>query len=139
MASSQNHIIDPTYFDDALAWFSFPYDAYIVKNVFRDDYGHERHEFEKTTIVGSLQSQGKSIQQSTQGNKMQWAYNFYCKSKYRIDIGDFLVYKHKLLHVDSIQDYDEWGVRSCHLTMVSLSAYKDLMEYIKYLTGEAAI
>lgn len=137
--AGQYHVIDPTYFYDALAMFSFPFDWYIEKDVFTDEYGYRRKKYEKATIIGSLQSQGKQLTQSTRGNTYSWRYDFYCKSLYRIDVGDFIVYKHKLLHVDGVRDYDEWGVRSCTMTMVSLTAYKDLSEYIKYLTGETAI
>ena len=139
MANYQNHVVDPTFFFDAIEQFAFDYDLYVKQEERIDDYGKIVTVFEKTTIRGSLQSQGKSIQQSMKGNTNEVKYEFYCKSLYRIDIGDFINYKHKWLHVDRVNDYDEWGVRSVELTMVQLSAYKDLEEYVKYINGEIII
>ena len=136
---SQNHLIDPTFFYDIMPLFCFDYDWYHVVERTMDEYQNQKSKFEKLTIYGSLQSQGNTLNQSKSGNTESWAYNFYCKSSSRIEIGDFIVYKHKLLHVESVNDYDEWGVRECSVKMVSLTAYKDLMEYIKYLTGEIVI
>ena len=136
---SINHLIDPTYFYDCIEEFAFNYDAYIVDNVYVDDYGRKITKFLKTTIRGSLQSQGTRLSQSKKGNTQNKSYDFYCKSLYRINIGDFIKYQDIWLHVNSVNDYDEWGVRRCSLTMVNLSNYKDLAEYVKYIEGETII
>lgn len=136
---SQNHVIDPTFFNDAINEFAFEYDAYIVKDKIIDDYGRIVSKFEKQKVVGSLQSSGKRLNQTKTGNTESWSYNFYCKSMYRLDIGDFIYYNDKWLHVIAINDYDEWGVRSCTLNMVQLSSYKDLQEFVKYQQGDIII
>lgn len=136
---SQYHVIDPTFFFDALDLFAFEVEWYHVKSRTINEYGYQKDEFEKLFAYGSLQSEGNTLEQNKEGNTSQWNYNFYCRSMTRIEIGDFLVYKHKLLHVDSVRDLDEWGVRSCSCTMVTLTAYKDLQDYIYYLTGQKLI
>lgn len=135
MANYQNHVIDPTFFYDAIEQFAFDYDIYIVADEDFDDYGNKITQFSKETIRGSLQSQGLRIIRSKEGNRQEMRYEFYCKSLYRINIGDFIHYKNKWLYVDSTHDYDEYGVRSATLKMVQLSSYKDLQEYVKYLQG----
>lgn len=139
MANYQNHVVDPTYFFDAIEQFAFDYDAYIVIGKKIDDYGRIISEFNKETIRGSLQSQGIKIFRDKSGNIQEMIYEFYCKSLYRINIGDFIVYKNRYLIVTSVNDYDEWGVRSCSLKMVQLTDYNDLYEYIKYINGEIII
>ena len=136
MANYKNHLIDPSYFYDAIEEFAFDYDIYVKTGETQDDYFRTKMTFEKQTIRGSLQTQGLSLNQSKAGNTQTNEYNFYCKSLYRINIGDFIFYKGQWLHVDSVHEYDEWGVREAHLTMVQLSSYKDLEEYVKYLEGE---
>lgn len=136
---SQNHVIDPTFFYDALALFAFSYDAYIVTGRTTDEYGHQRSTFEKVEVVGSLQSQGLNLTQSKSGNTQSWQYNFYCKSSYRLNKGDFIVYQGKLLMVTNVQDFDEWGVRSMECQLTTLAAQRDLAEFIKFQTGEATI
>lgn len=139
MANYQNHVVDPTFFYDAIEQFAFDYDAYIVDSIEPDDYGRLTYHFSKKTIRGSLQSQGNRLSQSRQGNTNSMQYEFYCKSLYRINIGDFINYKEKWLHVDEVHDFDEWGVRWVKLTMVDLTAYKDLEEYVKYINGEILV
>lgn len=135
----QNHIIDPTFFYDAIEQFAFNYDWFVVKEKDLDEYGRYTTTFDKKFIRGSLQSQGKRLHQSKSGNTEEMTYDFYCKSLYRISIGDFIKYKNRFLHVESVNDYDEWGVRSCTLKMVQLSDYKDLEEYVKYLNGDMLV
>lgn len=139
MAYYKNHLVDPTYFFDAIEEFAFNYDIYVKVDSKQDEYFREVSSFEKQTIRGSLQTQGLSLRQNKSGNLNENEYNFYCKSLYRINIGDFIHYKHQWLHVDSVHEYDEWGVREAHLTMVQLSAYKDLEEYVKYIEGKEII
>lgn len=139
MANYQNHVVDPTFFYDAIEQFAFDYDAYIVNSVEPDEYGRLTYSFSKTTIRGSLQSQGNRLSQNKQGNTHDMKYQFYCKSLYRINIGDFINYKDKWLHVDEVYDYDEYGVRHVNLTMVDLTAYTDLEEYVKYINGEILV
>lgn len=139
MSNYQNHLVDPTFFYDAIEEFAFDYDLFREKGINIDNMGRKITKFEKTTIRGSLQSHGKSLNQSISGNTQQMKYDFYCKSLYRINIGDFIFYKNRWLHVDSVNDYDEWGVRSCSLTMIQLTDFKDLAEYVKYLEGEMLV
>lgn len=139
MANYKNHLIDPSYFYDAIEEFAFDYDIYVKTGETQDEYFRTKMTFEKQTIRGSLQTQGLSLNQAKTGNIQTNEYNFYCKSLYRISIGDFIFYKGQWLHVDSVHEYDEWGVREAHLTMVQLSSYKDLEEYVKYIEGQEIV
>lgn len=139
MANYQNHLIDPTYFFDAIEEFAFDYDMYVKKGKTIDDRGRVRYEYFKTTIRGSLQSGGTTINRSKEGNYENMTYNFYCKSLYRINIGDFIFYKNRWLIVNTVHDYDEWGCRSAELQMVNLNNYKDFKEWLKYQEGEIII
>ena len=131
-----NHVIDPTYFYDAIEEFAFNYTAYIVSNDGVDELGNSKLTYTQTTIRGSLQTQGLKVTQSTSGNKNSMDYNFYCKSLYRINIGDIIQYKDNYLRVNDMHEYDEYGVRQCSLTMIQLSAYRDFAEYLKYINGD---
>ena len=139
MANYQNHVVDPTYFFDAIEEFSFDYDAYIVTDTNNDEYGRITFTYEKQTIRGSLQSQGKRVIRDKAGNTEEMIYRFYCKSLYRINNGDFIFYKNRYLLVTNTDDYDEWGVRSAELKMVQLTDYRDLYEYVKYINGDIII
>ena len=139
MANYQNHVVDPTWFYDALELFSFTYDCYIVTNKKVDEYGDTKYVYEQYEIPGSLQSQGTTVNFTMTGNTENMEYKFYCKSLYRINIGDFILYKNRLLNVYSVNDYDEYGVRECSLKLVELSNYRDLQEYIKYINGETIV
>ena len=139
MANYKNHLIDPHFFYDAIEEFAFDYDIYVQVDETTDEYYRKKYIFEKRTIRGSLQTQGLSLNLSKDGNTMTNEYDFYCKSLYRINIGDFIFYKNTWLHCNSVHEYDEWGVREAHLTMVQLSAYKDLEEYVKYINGEKIV
>ena len=135
----QNHLVDPTFFYDAIEEFSFNYTIYVVTGQTLNEDGNTVPQYSQQTIRGSLQSQGTRLVQSMTGNKTEQIYKFYCKSLYRIDIGDILVYKNRYMRVDELQDYDEYGVRECSLTVVDLAQYRDLAAYIKYLNGEELV
>jgi hypothetical protein len=135
----QNHLVDPTFFYDAIEEFSFNYTIYVVTGQTLNEDGNTVPQYTQQTIRGSLQSQGTRLVQSMTGNKTEQIYKFYCKSLYRIDIGDILVYKNRYMRVDELQDYDEYGVRECSLTVVDLAQYRDLAAYIKYLNGEELV
>ena len=135
----QNHVIDPTYFYDCIDEFSFNFTIYTVTNKTIDDYGNVKYTYDNAIIRGSLQSDGTRLVQSQEGNTTVVKYRFYCKSLYRINIGDIIEYKNKYLRVDFVQDYDEYGVRNCELTMIQLTAYRDLRDYIRYLNGEVLV
>lgn len=139
MANYQNHVVDPTYFYDAIEQFRFTFDWFVETERQVDEYGRLTYGYTKMEIDGSLQSQGVSLRQKKEGNTNEMKYKFYCKSLYRIKIGDFILYKNRWLHVDEVQDYDEYGVRECSLTMVQLTNYNDLYEYVKYLEGEILV
>ena len=139
MANYQNHVIDPTYFFDAIEEFRFTYDWYVNSGKTLDDYGRMINSYTKQDINGSLQPEGVRIVQKNEGNIEQMEYKFYCKSLYRISIGDFINYKNKWLWVTEVQDYDEWGVRECTLSQTDLNLHKDLLEYYKYLNGDIII
>lgn len=135
----QNHVIDPTYFYDCIEEFSFNYNIYVVEKKEIDASGNVKRTYSKNVIRGSLQSQGVELRQSKDGNTKEMRYNFYCKSLYRIDIGDIIEYKNRYLRVESVKDFDEYGVRECSLLMVQLTKYRDLADYIKYLQGEKLV
>lgn len=135
----QNHLVDPTFFYDAIEEFSFNYTIYIVTKVDRDDRGRDKYTYEQQTIRGSLQSDGKTLDQSKDGTSTTKTAKFYCKSLYRIDIGDIIEYKNNYYRVNFVQDYDEYGVRNADLVMIKLTAYRDLADYIKYLNGEILV
>lgn len=134
-----NHLIDPTYFYDAIEEFAFNYVIYVLTGKTLDEYGETKNTYMKTTIRGSLQTQGLSLNQEMSGNVYKLAYNFYCKSLYRINIGDVIKYQNNYLRVISMKEYDGFGVRSCSLEMIQLSAYRDLAEYIKFIEGEELV
>lgn len=135
----QNHVVSPNIFFDAVEEFAFNYDWFVESTITVDKYGDEKINYQHLTIRGSLQSQGTSLDQSTNGNTENMQYKFYCMSYYRIKIGDFILYKNRYLRVNQVQDYDEWGVRESSLTMINLNNYKDLQESVKYLNGEKII
>ena len=135
----QNHVIDPTYFYDCVEEFSFNYNIYVVVKKETEASGNVKRAYSKNAIRGSLQSQGVELRQSKDGNTKEMRYNFYCKSLYRIDIGDIIEYKNRYLRVESVKDFDEYGVRECSLLMVQLTKYRDLADYIKYLQGEKLV
>ena len=135
----QNHVIDPTYFYDCIEEFSFDYNIYVVEKKEIDASGNVKRTYSKNVIRSSLQSQGVELRQSKDGNTKEMRYNFYCKSLYRIDIGDIIEYKNRYLRVESVKDFDEYGVRECSLLMVQLTKYRDLADYIKYLQGEELV
>lgn len=135
----QNHVIDPTFFFDAIEEFSFNYQIFILSKKIIDDDGNEKRVYSNEIIRGSLQSLGRSLDQSHSGNSTEMTYNFYCKSLYRINIGDVILYKNNYLMVKSVQDFDEFGCRSCSLEMIQLQAYRDLQEYVEYLEGSKFI
>ena len=135
----QNHVIDPTYFYDCIEEFSFNFTIYTVTNKTIDDHGNVKYTYDNAIIRGSLQSDGTRLVQSQEGNTTVVKYRFYCKSLYHINIGDIIEYKNKYLRVDFVQDYDEYGVRNCELTMIQLTAYRDLRDYSRYLNGEVLV
>lgn len=134
-----NHVIDPLYFQDCINEFGFYYDWFYENEFKLDDLGMRNYNFAKTKIFGSLQPQGISKNISMDGNTHSANYNFYCMSKYRIKIGDFILFNGKYLHVNSVEEYDEYGVRVCKLSMVNLTVDKDLAEVIKFLQGESIV
>lgn len=135
----QNHVVDPTYFYEAIEQFSFNFDWYPVKDTEIDELGKRVLKYGKETIRGSLQSKGTRLNQNVNRNSEDIQYEFYCKSLYRISIGDFIFYKNRWLRVFTVNDFDEYGVRSAVLQMVELNNYKDFKEYLKYLRGETLV
>lgn len=136
----QNHVIDPTYFYDAIEEFAFDYNLYVLTtNDIVDDAGYTKSTYELQTIRGSLQSHGSEVVRSKSGNTVQKTYEFYCKSLYRINQDDVLEYKNNYYICTSVHDYDEWGVRQASLKLINLTTYRDLAEYIKYLKGEILV
>ena len=139
MANYQNHVIDPTFFYDAIEEFSFDYDIFVVIGKKTNNVGKKVLQYEKQTIRGSLQSQGSRIIRSKEGGMVEKAYNFYCKSLYRIKKNDVIHYKKDYYIVNGVHDYDEYGVRSAELSLIKLTQYDDLAEYVKYLKGEMLV
>lgn len=136
---SINHLIDPTFFYDAIEEFAFDYCIYVVNKDGVDDYGNTKLTYQKEMIRGSLQIQGHSERQSKSGNTHEVKYMFYCKSLYRIDIGDIIEYNNVFLRVNAIHPYDEYGVREASLTMIQLSAYRDFADYLKFIRGQKLV
>lgn len=136
---SQNHLIDPTWFYDAIEHFAFNYEWFASTGIRTDDHFKQLTTFDRRIIRGSLQTKGVSIELNTFGDRNNMSYEFYCKSLYRINVGDFILYKHRYLHVEKVFDYDEFGVRSAELKMVNLSDYQDFKEYLEYLEGEKIV
>lgn len=134
-----NHVIDPTFFFDAILEFAFDYDWFPMTGYELDSMKRRIAKFDHKKINGSLQPKVGNIEFKGSGNTNSLQYRFYCKSLYRINLGDFMFYKNRFLHVDEVQDYDEWGVRECSLTMVNLTDYRDFEEYVKYLEGEVPV
>lgn len=139
MANYQNHLVDPLWFWDAIEEFSFDYDWFVVGSITSDELGRDKYSYTKDIIRGSLQSQGTTLSLSKIGNTENMEYEFYCKSIYRIKVDDFILYKNRWLHVESVRDIDEFGCRSARLKMVNLNNYNDLLEYIKYLDGDILV
>lgn len=137
---ANNHVIDPTFFYQCIETFSFDYTFYRKTTQHVDEYYDQQKEYEHFTVRGSLQSRGKKLIQRKDGNIIEVHYDFYCKSLYRVDEGDFIIYNHRLLRCTEVsEEYDEYGVRAAHFIEVELSAYQDLLEYVKYVTGEELV
>lgn len=130
-----NHLVDPTYFYDAIEEFAFNYTIFVVEKDCVDEYGNTKLQYRKQKIRGSLQVQQKSERQSKDGNTYEVRYKFYCKSLYRIDIGDIVEYNGDYLRVNDVHPYDEYGVREASLEMIQLAAYRDFADYLKYIEG----
>lgn len=135
----QYHFIDPYFFLEAVLEFATEFDWYPLTGYEIDDLGRRVSKFDKQKIIGSLQPQRSSIDFRKEGNTHSLTYNFYCMSKYRINLGDFIHYKDRFLHVDSIQEYDEAGVRECSLTMINPTDYRDFESYLNYLNGTTTV
>lgn len=134
-----NHLVDPTFFYDVIEEFAFDYDIYIEQPDGVDDYGNTKINYKKERIRGSLQVQGKPLRQSKSGNTMDVQYMFYCKSLYRIDIGDIIEYDNNFLRCIDVHPYDEYGVREARLQMIQLTAYRDFADYIKFIKGQKIV
>lgn len=135
----QNHVIDPTYFYDAIEEFSFNYVLYVNTGKQIDDYGKRKLIYSKNLIRGSLQDKGSLTIRSKEGNIVEHRANFYCKSLYRININDIIEYKNEYYLVTGVQPYDEYGCREVTLKVIQLAQYRDLADYIKYLEGEKLV
>lgn len=131
----QNHVIDPTYFYDAIEEFSFNYDIYVNTGKTVNEYGKRVLTYDKQTIRGSLQDRGSKIVRSKDGNIVEHNADFYCKSLYRINKNDVIEYKNEYYICTGIQPYDEYGCRQATLKVIQLAAYRDLADYIEYLQG----
>lgn len=135
----QNHVVDPTYFYDAVEEFAFNFDWYPVKDMDTNAKGKLVYTYGHEIIRGSLQSQGTTLNQSEALNSENMEYEFYCMSLYRIHEGDFIFYKERWLRCFQVYDYDEWGVRRATLRMVDLTNYRDFAEYLNYLNGTVLV
>ena len=135
----QNHVIDPTFFLDAINEFAFDYTLFVAESVEIDQFGFEHTKYFADRIHGSLQSSGSTVLRAERGNLTSKSYSFYCSSLYRINIGDVLYYQKNFFIVASVRDYDEWGCRECSLESIQLSQYQDLADYLKFIEGERFI
>lgn len=131
-----NHLLTPTFFDQAIEIFSFNYVAFICDKITMDDEGNQVKHFVKDTVRGSFQSGGMSKRQHVSGNTGEEPFNFYCKNIYRLKIGDYILYKKKLFRITGIPEpYDEYGVRALSGEMEDLTIPDDLNEYADYIEG----
>lgn len=129
-------IIDPTFFYDAIEEFAFNYTIYHkVEGDTLDDYGRTVPNYKKDIIRGSFQTQGNDIERKLEGNTQTENVEFYCKSLYRIHINDIVERFGNYYIVNSIHNYDEWGVREASLTVMSIQENRDFAEWLKYQTG----
>lgn len=134
-----NHVIDPSFFYDCIEEFAFDYKIHCIMDVSIDDAGMELRQYETFPIRGSLQPQRAGISKSFDGNIKSQNFDFYCKSLYRIKVGDVIAYNGAFLLVNDVQPYDEYGVRQCTLSMQEVAPYNDLSEYLLYLQGDKIV
>lgn len=131
-----NHIIDPTYFYDAIDMFAFNYTIYRKNAVDEiDEYGRAKISYKKDIISGSFQTQGNDKSRKASGNTDSELVNFYCKSIYRIHKDDIVERYGNYYIVNGIHNYDEWGVREATLSMINISQNRDFSEWLKFQTG----
>lgn len=135
----RNHVIDPTFFYDAIDEFAFEYDIYVKTSETVNEQGVQVSGFTNKKIRGSLQIRDKQQNTSKEHTTTKVEYDFYCKSLYRIKEGDFIHYDDVWLYCDRVHPYNEYGVREAHLVAVELTDYRDLAEYVKYLEGEKIV
>ena len=130
------HVIDPTYFYDAIEEFAFNYNIYYKNEGDTiDDYGRAVSSYKKDTIRGSFQTQGIDQTRNVGGNTQSEKADFYCKSLYRIHINDIIERNNNFYIVNHIHNYDEWGVREAEVEMISLQEYRDFKDWLEYQTG----
>jgi len=130
------HIIDATYFYDAVEEFAFNYTIYYKgKGDELDEYGRAIPQYEKSTIRGSFQTQGNRISRKLDGNIQTEGASFYCMSLYRIHINDIVERNGNYYIVNQITNYDEWGVRKAELSVMTIQENRDFQEWLKYQTG----
>lgn len=140
MRQYQNHLIDPTFFYDAIEEFAFDYDLYrLDKTTKYDEEGKAINSWQHCVIRGSFQRHDLSKSRSKTGSIQSQTADFYCKSLYRINLDDILEYQNTYYIVTDVSNYDEFGVRSCSLKMIELTKYRDLRDYIMYLRGEKLV
>ena len=134
------HIIDPTYFYDAVEEFAFNYVIYHkYEGDSIDEYGRATPNYKKDIIRGSFQTQGTSVKRDVKGNTMSEEVNFYCTSLYRIHENDIIERNGNYYLCGSTHNYDEWGVREASLTMKQLYELRDFEEWLKYQTGGSIV
>ena len=139
MSKYQNHVIDPTFFYDAIEEFAFDYTCFIVKDVEYDEEGNTIYKWSHQIVRGSFQRDMTKRSKSKSGSTDSADSHFYCKSLYRLNMGDVIEYHHNYYMIDGVNDYDEFGVRECELKMIQLTKYRDLCDYIKYIRGEKLV
>ena len=135
-----NHVIDPTYFYDAIEEFAFNYTIYYkCKGDTLDDYGRAIPNYKKDVIRGSFQTKGNDIDRKFEGNTQSETVDFYCKSLYRIHINDIVERYGNYYIVNSIHNYDEWGVREATLTDMTMQERREFDEWLKFQTGGTTV
>lgn len=136
-----NHVIDPTFFYDAIEEFAFNYTIYYKnEGDTLDDYGRAIPNYKKDIIRGSFQTHGNDISRNiSKGNTQSERVSFYCKSLYRIHINDIVERYGNYYIVNSIHNYDEWGVREATLSVMTIQENRDFQEWLKYQTGGSIV
>lgn len=111
-------------FDDIIGFFSNKYIAYIVSDIEITPNGGRRYKYEKKTLWGSLQTNGRRRTFNKDGsNEIEHTYTLYCNSKYILNEEDYIIDKNgNALIVTGLDPWeDEGDYRKYDLTRTKYS------------------
>ena len=130
------HIIDPTFFYDAIDEFAFNYEIFRKCEVDEiDEYGRAKPKYKKDIISGSFQVSDSNKSRNTSGNTNTETADFYCKSLYRVNKDDIIKRNDIYYICNGIHNYDEWGVREARFSMINWNENRDFKEWLEYQYG----